>query len=138
MISLTKLGLTLDPLVRTFFALFLCVLTIPLVVLMFLGLVFCTNRSQVQMWYFCVWSVFTITSHVQRWLTQENILVLKLLILFPNLKLSFIVIVIVRLCLTYYNYYIFTKNMIWRAPMGTIHRPSNPGSRGTETTSFIQ
>ena len=40
MMSLTNLDLTPNPLVRTIFALFLCVLTSPLVVVVFWGLTF--------------------------------------------------------------------------------------------------
>ena len=57
---------------------------------------------------------------------------------FPNLKLIFIVIVVVRLCLAHSNCCSLTENMIRRAPMGTICRPSDYGSMGTETTAFIQ
>ena len=76
MTSLTNLGLTPDPLVRTIFALFICVLTSMLLVLVFWSLLFFTKRSQ-----------------FQRWLTPFIILALKFLILPPNFKISFIVIV---------------------------------------------
>ena len=60
------------------------------------------------------------------------------LLFFPNFKLSFIVIVVVTLCLTRSNLCIFAKILIRRAPMGTIRRPSDFGNKGTDTTSFIQ
>ena len=72
------------------------------------------------------------------WSTHQNILALKFFIFLPNLKLSFVVIVLVRLCLIDCNSCSFTKNMVRPAPMGTIHRPSDYGSRGTDTTAFIQ
>ena len=56
----------------------------------------------------------------------------------PNLKIGFIVIVTGILCLTHYNRCSYTRNMIMRSPMGTIHSPLNSGSRVTETTAFIQ
>ena len=65
----------------------------------------------------------------------EKNLVLKFLILFPNLKLRFILIVVVRICLTKSNCCSPTKNMIRRAKMGTTHRPSDYGSGGTDTTA---
>ena len=90
------------------------------------------------MWYFCVWYVCTNRIWVQRWWTHQNILALKLLIFFPNLKLFFIVIVVVIICLTHSNRSSFTKNMSRFAPIGTIYRPSDSGSRSTEATDFIQ
>ena len=51
---------------------------------------------------------------------------------------QFIVIVVVRLCLTHSNRCGLTKNMIWGAPMGPINRTSDSSSRGTDTTAFIQ
>ena len=91
------------------------------------------------MWYFCIWHFFFANwSQVQRWSTHWKHLALKLLIFFPNLKLGFIVIVVVRICLTHSNRCSFTKNMSRRAPMGTIRRPSDSGSGGTEGTDFIK
>ena len=72
------------------------------------------------------------------WSTHRNVLVLKFIIFFPNLKPSFIVIVVVRLCLTHSNRCSFTKNMIGPAPMGTISNPLDYVSRGTDTTDLIQ
>ena len=57
------------------------------------------------------------------WSTHRNVLALKFIIFFPNLKLSFIVIVIVILCINHSNRCSFTKNMIRRSPMVTICRP---------------
>ena len=54
------------------------------------------------------------------------------------MKIGFIVIVVVRLCLTHSNICSFTKNIIRRAPMVTIRRHSGCGSGGTDTTAFIQ
>ena len=48
MMSMTNLVLTSDPLVRTIFALFVYILTSPLLVLVFWGLFFCIHRSRVQ------------------------------------------------------------------------------------------
>ena len=62
-------------------------------------------------------------------------LALKFFILFPNLKLSFIVIVM--LCTHSYRCG-FTKNNIQRDPMGTIRRSSDSDSRRTKATSFIE
>ena len=70
--------------------------------------------------------------------THRNVLALKFLILFPNLKLSFIVIVIVWLLLTHSYLCSFTKNMIRHAPMGYIRRPSNSGIWDTDATAVIQ
>ena len=99
---------------------------------------FCTNRSQVQMWYFCVCRVRTNRSRTQRWSTHRNVLALKFLIFFPNVKLSFIVIVIARLYLTHSYCCRFTKKTTRRDPMGSIHRPLDSGSGSTEATAFIQ
>ena len=63
----------------------------------------------------------------------RNCLALKLLISAPNLKTSFIVIIMAKLFRTH-----FTKNMIWRALMGSIRLSSNTGSRITKDTAFIQ
>ena len=65
-------------------------------------------------------------------------LVLKFLIFFSDLKISFIVIVVVRLFLAHSNSCSVTKNIIMSAPMGTILRPSGLGSRVTEANAFIQ
>ena len=138
MTSLINFCLTLDPLVRTIFALFLCSLMSLLVVLVFWVLMFLHHRSRVQRWYFCVCCFCTNTSQVQRCSTPWNVLVLKFLIFFPNLKISFMVIVVVRLCLAHSNRCSFTNNMIMCASMGTIWRPLDYGIWGTETTSCIQ
>ena len=87
---------------------------------------------------FCVWRVHTKLSHFQMWSAHKNVLALKFLILFPNLKTSFIVIVIVIPYLTHSNLCSFTKNMIRRASTGTIRRPLDSGIRGNEATAFIQ
>ena len=117
---------------------FLCILTVPLVVLVFLSLEFLHQQESGPKVIFFVWCVCTNRSRVQRWLTHRNVLALKFLIFFPNLKLVLIVIVIDRLCLTHSNLCSFTKNMISHAPMGTIRRPLGSGSGGTDATDFIQ
>ena len=90
------------------------------------------------MWYFCVCCVPRNRSQVQWQSTYRNVLALKLLIFPLNLKIIFIVIVMVLICLTNYYQGWLTKNMIWRAPMGKICRSSEYGSGGTDTTAFIQ
>ena len=67
-----------------------------------------------------------------------NVLALKFLVLSPDLKLSFIVIIVVWLLLNHSYRCSFTKNMIRRAPMSTIHRPSDSSNGGAEATTFIQ
>ena len=129
MTSLTMMGLTPGPLVR---ALFHCVFTILLVLLVPWGLGFCTNRSRFQMWYFCVCRVFINMSRVQRWSNHQKKFALKFLIFPPNFKISFIVIVIIWLFRTHSNRCCSTENMTWRAPIISIRRPSNPGNRSTE------
>ena len=61
-------------------------------------------------------------------MTRQNVLAVKFLIFVPNLKLSFIVIVIVFPCFAHSYRCSFTKNMIRRAPLGTIRRPYYSGS----------
>ena len=102
-----------------YFCYFLWLLTSPLLVIW--GLHFLTNRSR-----------------VQRWLTPCILLTLKFLIFFPNFKISFIVIVIVRICAhSISNWYGLSKNMIRQATMGYILRLSNSGSGVPETGAFI-
>ena len=90
------------------------------------------------MWYFCVCRVRTNSIRIQRCSTHWNVLALKFFDIFTNLKLRFIVIVMVWLRLTHSYRCRFTKNMIQRSLMGSIHRPSDSGSRITESTAFIQ
>ena len=55
MTSVMNLGLTMDPLVRNIFALFICVLTSPLVVLVFWGLMFSHQQeSSKNVIFFCL------------------------------------------------------------------------------------
>ena len=115
MMSMTMMCLTPDPLVCTLFALFLCVLKIPLVVLVVWVLNFCKNRSQVQMWCFEFFCVCSNRSQFQRWSNHRKKLALKFIVFSPNLKLSFIVIVVVWLCLTHSYRCSFIKNIIWRS-----------------------
>ena len=120
MMILTNLVMTTDPLVRTNFALFLCIFMSPLVVLVFWHLTFCNNRSWVQMLS-----------------TPCIILARKVLTFPPNLKISFITLV--WLCSHFVsNCCSFNKNVIQCAPMGDIRRPSKFGSRGLEDGAFIQ
>ena len=89
------MDLTLDPLVRTTFVPLRRVLTIPLIVLVVWGMAFlCQQESSINVIFF-VCHVCTNKSRVQRRLTHRNILALKFLIFFPNLKIGFIVIVVV-------------------------------------------
>ena len=69
---------------------------------------------------------------------SSNVLALKFLIFPPDFKISFIAIVIVRLCHTHSERCCFTKNMIWRRPMGSIRQPLNPGISSTKDTAYIQ
>ena len=96
-------------------------------------------------WWFCwccycfgVWHFLPTGVESNKSQVQRNVLALKFLIFFKILKLIFIVIVVVRLCLTHSNRFSFTKNIIRRNPMGTISRPSDSISGGTETTAYIQ
>ena len=77
-------------------------------------------------------------SQIQRWSNHRNILALKFLVLFPNLKFIFIVVVMIRLFCTHSYRCCFTKNMILRAPMGSICMPLDSVSGGTDVTAFIQ
>ena len=123
MTSLKNLGLTPDPLVHTLFALFLCVLARPLVVLVFWGLTFLHQQESIPKVIFFLPKIHTDRSQVQRWSTHQNVLALKFLIFSPYFKISLIVIVKVRICLTHSNRCIFNKDIIRHAPMGTICRP---------------
>ena len=138
MSSLTNLGMDTDPLVRTILRFFFTFWRVRLWCLCFGVWCSCTNRSRFQRWYFCLWGFHINRSWFQRWLTPWNVLVLKFLILKPNLKISFIILFLVRICLSHSNHFSFTKNMIMRAPMRTIHTPSVCISGGTEITNFIQ
>ena len=82
-------------------------------------------------YYFCIFSLRLENS-------VGSVSVLGSDVLAPNSKISFIVIVVVILCLAHSNPCSFTKNIIRKNPIGTIHRPSYFGSRGTDTTAFIQ
>ena len=61
------------------------------------------------MWYFCVCRVRTNRSQIQRRSTHRNVLALKFLVLFHNLKLVFITIVMVWLRRTHSYCCRFTK-----------------------------
>ena len=99
---------------------------------------FCSDRNRVQLWCFYVVCVCTNRSQVQRWSTHWNILAPKVLISPPIFKTSFTAIVLVWPCWTHSDRCCSAKNTIWRWPMGSIYRPSNPGSGGTEDTKFIR
>ena len=87
---------------------------------------------------FCICCVHTNRSWIQRWLTHWHVLALKLLVLFPNFKLGFIVMFMVWPRLTHSYQCCFTKNMIRHAPMGTIFRPLYSSGGVTEATAFIK
>ena len=133
--SLTMMGLTPGPLVR---ALLHFVLMNLLVVLVSWGLAFLYHQELISNVTFWVCHVCRIRSQVERWLTHRNVLVLKFLIFPPNLKISFVVIVMVCLFHTYSGHCSFTKNKIQHAPIWSIHWPSNSGIRSTEYNAFIQ
>ena len=78
------------------FCAFRCVFVILLVVLMFWGLTSLNQQESIPKVIFLF-----LTCRSQWWLTHRNVLALKFLVLFPNLKLCFIVIVIVRIRLAY-------------------------------------
>ena len=138
MMSLTNLGLTLDPMVRTLFALFLCIFTIMLVVLVFWGLMFSHQQDSITKVIFLRLTFFYQQESIPKVVDSLKMLALKFLIFFPNLIISFILIVVVILCLAHSDCCSFTKNMIRPTPMGTICRPSDYGSGCTGTTAFIQ
>ena len=126
--SLTNLDLTPDPLVRTLFALFLCILTRSLVVLVFWGLKFLHQQElSPKVMFLCLKFPYEQES-IQKVVKSSKKLPLKFLIFFPNLKLRFIVIVVVIFFPANSNRCCFTKNMSRHAPMGTICRPSYSGS----------
>ena len=99
---------------------------------------FRANRSQTQMLYFCVCHVCTKRSQIQRWSTHQIVLVLKLFVISPNLKIILIVIVIIWLCYTHSYCCFFTKNLTWCTPMRSIPMSSDSCSMSTEETAFIQ
>ena len=99
---------------------------------------FCTNKSWVQMWHSFVCRICINRSQVQGWLTHRNVLTLKLLLFPSNFKISFVVIVVVWIFRTNSNRCRFTKNIIRRAPMGYVHRPSNPSRGSTKDAAFIR
>ena len=80
------MGMTLGPMVRTLFALFLCVLTVPLVVLVAWGLAFSYQKESIPNMIFFVYSVLTNRSQSQRRSTYRNVLALKLLVLSKKFK----------------------------------------------------
>ena len=130
--------LTLYPLVYTLFVVFLYFVTILLVMLVVWGLVFLHQQESIPKVVF-----FCLTCSYQQESSPKVVDSLKCFgaqipEIFPNLNLSFIVIVVVRLCLTHYNRCILNKNIIRCAPIDTIRRPSGYGSRGAEATAFIQ
>ena len=92
MISLMMMGLNPDPLVSTFFALFLCVLVILLVLLVVWGLAFSYQQESITnvIFAFVVSVAIVVESK-----GGQLILALKFCTFFPNLRQSFIVIVVV-------------------------------------------
>ena len=128
------MGILPGPLIR---APVLFALTIPLVVsvvwfLIFFSIGFHSNCD------FYVGCVCTSRSRFKKWSTHRNMLVPKILIFPPNLKICYITIFMVENFHTHYDRCCFAKDMIRRQPMGSIRCPSNPGSRGTEDTKLIQ
>ena len=83
------MGLTLDPIVRTLFLIFICVLTIYLVVLMIWGLAFLYQQELSPN------VIFAFDVFVPIGVDYKGGLAIKYLIFFPNMEPSFIVIVIV-------------------------------------------
>ena len=138
MMILKNLILTPYPLVCTIFVVFLCVLVITLVVLVFWVLTFLHQQESSPKVIFLRLALSYQQESSPNLVDSLKCLALKFLILFPNLKNSFIVIVVVRLCLAHSNRCSFTKNIIRRAPMVTIRRPSESDIGGTETTAFVQ
>ena len=131
------MGLTPGPLVHTLLPLFLCVLMIPLVVLVAWGLEFLHQHESSPNLIFWFCRVRTNRSRIQRWSTHHNVLALKSLVIFPNLKLSFIVIVMVWIWITHSYRCRFTKNTIQSNPMWSIRRPSDYCSGSTEANNFF-
>ena len=62
----------------------------------------------------------------------------KVLIFPPNLKISFIDIVLFWPCRAHSDRCCFAKKMIWRRSIRSISRPSDSGSRGTKDVEFIR
>ena len=95
MMSLTMMGLTPYPLVRTLFTIFLLVLKIPLVVLLVWGLVFFVPKgvkSKCGIFTFVVFVTIGIESNVGQ---LAKTIAAQITYFLPNLKLSFMVIVVV-------------------------------------------
>ena len=92
MISIMMMGLNPDPLVSTFFALFLCVLVILLVLLVVWGLAFSYQQESITnvIFAFVVSVAIVVESK-----GGQLILALKFFTFFPNLRQSFIIIVVV-------------------------------------------
>ena len=136
--GLKMMVLTSVSLVRNLLPHFICVVTMPLVVLGAWGLAFLYQQEPSPDVIFCLCCVRTNRSQIQRWLTHRKVLALKFLVLFTNLKLNSIAIIVVWLRRTHSYRCRFTENMIWRAPMGSIRRPLDPGSGSTDATAFTQ
>ena len=87
---LTMMGLTSGPLVRALsLDNVLVVLTTLLILFVAWGLEFRLDRNRINWWRFFVGNVHTNMSRFQRWSTNWNILVTKVLIYPPNFKISF-------------------------------------------------
>ena len=84
---------------------------------------FCTKKESGPNVIFFIFSVCVNRSQLQRWSTHWSVLALEFLVFFPNLKISFMAIVMVWLRCTHSYQCWFTKNMSRSAPMGSIHRP---------------
>ena len=120
MMSLTNLGLTPDPLVHTILTIFLCIFMSPLLVLVFWGMN-CLHQQE---------SSPKVVNSLHSFGAQITD--------FPsNFQNQFYSIV--WLCAhSVSNRCSFLINMIRRAPMGDIHRPSDYCSRYPDSGSFIQ
>ena len=76
------MGLTPDPVVRTLFALFVCVLKVLLVLLVVWGLYILYQQESSTNVMFFICRVCINMSQFQIWLTHRNVLTLKFLIFF--------------------------------------------------------
>ena len=93
---------------------------------------FCPVRNWVNWWRCSVGNFCTKMIRVQMWLTHRNILPLKILIPPPSFKIIFGTIVLFWPRPVHSNRCSVTKNMTRRAPVVSIRRTSNSGSRDAE------
>ena len=138
MTSLTNLDLTPYPWVRTIFALFPFVLTSLLVAVVFWDLMFSHQQEYIPKVTF-----LRLTFSYQKESSPKVVDSLKCFgakctYFHSKFETQFYIKVVVRLCIARSNLCSFTKNMIRRVTMGTICRPSDSVSGGTDTTASIQ